>query len=819
MIRHALRRLRRTPAFTALAVVSLACSLGVTTAIYSTLASVLWPPPLVASPDRLAIVTRQAQPGLTQWRSVISKSDFDVLQAQVKSVRELAAARLVASSLDDGSRTIALIAEATTGNFFSTLGLPIVHGRAIGPADDRPDSPFVVVLSRSFWETHLGGDPGWLGTTVRVRGRPFVIVGIAGGAAPSGLDPTGAMRLGGADAWISMAAASSIESRAVTREETPDHTVVARLAAGAALETVSAEFMAIGAGLDVTHPLAHDAGAEPRRRSWTASTVAAVERPSFLGGVPLGAAILSVVALVLVVACTNIGCLTLGRGASRLDELGVRRALGASRRRLMLEEFTESLVIAAAGGFGGLLTARWLCGLLAADIPMAGTRILPLRPTLDTGAFVTIAVGLVASVIVFGAAPAAYLTRAALRDRILGQPATDASVRWRGRQWLIALQVAISTSLLVMTWTTVRGVSDRARHDPGFDLSRLALTVIDFRPLGWEAGRVGSAVAALRAGVASDARHPDVAMTAGLPIGTGGLRRLGQAAADGRLTTVVGLASTPKIFTTLGVPLVRGRHFDDRDLASGAPVAVVSEHVARDLFGTVEAIGRTLRYRDAAEDQTHSLSIIGIARDTDTNQIFDRRIGAIYVPLSARGDTSLLTLVARRGENASDLLPTLGAIVRRADPDLAISYSGSAVTLLSPGTVVLGGVSAIAGGLSALAVTLAMLGLFGVLSHLVARRTREIGIRLALGAGPGRLRRMVVGDGLRPVVWGIAAGLFAGAVARAALRPVLHLDLPAVDTAGFAIAAAILLACAVAAAAIPARRASTLDPNVALRHS
>jgi ABC-type antimicrobial peptide transport system permease subunit len=121
--------------------------------------------------------------------------------------------------------------------------------------------------------------------------------------------------------------------------------------------------------------------------------------------------------------------------------------------------------------------------------------------------------------------------------------------------------------------------------------------------------------------------------------------------------------------------------------------------------------------------------------------------------------------------------------------------------------------------LSALAVTLAMLGLFGVLSHLVARRTREIGIRLALGAGPGRLRRMVVGDGLRPVVWGIAAGLFACAVARAALRPVLHLDLPAVDTAGFAIAAAILLACAVAAAAIPARRASTLDPNVALRHS
>jgi hypothetical protein len=280
------------------------------------------------------------------------------------------------------------------------------------------------------------------------------------------------------------------------------------------------------------------------------------------------------------------------------------------------------------------------------------------------------------------------------------------------------------------------------------------------------------------------------------------------------------LAASPSIFKTLAVPIVRGRAFDVRDTAASAPVVVVSERTARQVFGTAEAVGRELLLRNGINmsDATSvkSLSVIGVAADTDAQQRDSREIGVVYVPLSQHYEPTLV-LVGRTPGDPADAVAKLQALARRVDPNLVLDRPGPAAFVLTGAYVLLDTVSDVAGWLAVLAMVLAMAGLFGVLSHLVAGRTREMGVRLALGAEPARLRRLILRDGLSPVTGGVVMGLLIGLLVRQGLSAAYNTPLSASDAIVFTLAPLPILISAIVACYWPARRASLVDPNVALR--
>jgi predicted permease len=815
MIRHAIRRLRATPAFTALAVLSLALGLGVTTAIYSTLASVLWSPSAVRDTNRVVVVTKpQASDSGTQWRNVMTEGDFDAIRAAARSVSEVSTSRLMSATVDDGTKTVEIMAEAVTGNYFQLTELAIVRGRGLQEYDERSDQQQALVLSRAFWESKLGGDQSIVGANVRVSGHAFLVVGIAGAGEASARDLFGMPRLGAADVWITHTGAALVDGTGRDRAS-PSLTVIARVGPGQDVKRVVADLSALAGSLDATDPLPRESAARQPVRGLSAATMDSVERSSLTGATRFGAVVLVFVGLVLMVACTNIANLAIGRGVGRQWEFGVRRALGATRGRLIIEQLAESGVVVVLGTGGGLLLAGWLCRVLTSDLPVVGTRTLLVRPELDARAFLVMGAALVVSLAVFGIGPALHLTRSEKRSPLVG--GSSETARWRGRRWLIASQVSISTALLVLTSAALGGVVNLARHDSGFDLSRLSVAVVNFRPLEWDNARINRAVAALDNLTETGFGSLSVALTSGLPIGLGGLRgRFGTLASGNRETMAVTLAATPSILKTLGVPLLRGRVFDQHEVTSKGLVVVISERVAHQLFDTADAVGREVTYDDGAGGPRSPFLVIGITRDTDVGDLFDRRAGAVYLPLSFRRADGPLTVLVR-SDDAAAMTTALAQIVHRADPDLAPAFLGTGPRLLTPAYVLLRAAASFAGGLSILAVALAMLGLFGVLSHFVAKRTREIGVRLALGASASDVRRMVIADGIRPVFWGIVFGLLAGAGARMVIQRTLIGSLAATDVTSFALVAALLLVTGLVASAIPARRASRVDPSVALR--
>jgi hypothetical protein len=460
------------------------------------------------------------------------------------------------------------------------------------------------------------------------------------------------------------------------------------------------------------------------------------------------------------------------------------------------------------------------------DLPIAGGRVMALEPRLSLASAVVASIALVLAMAIFGLGPALHLTAASVRERLAGEAGLTGSVRWRTRRSIIAWQVTISTTLIIVAAASLRVVTAATLHDPGFDLAHLALGRINMNALGWDEVRGRRAIAALEEASRSHVGFRSVALSSGTPLGWMFRQFCRVSAADRTFTGVQDgtqaalMVATPGIFATLGVPLIRGRAFDSTDLPGAEPVVIISEHVARAVFDSVDVLGLRLRYRGVVGTRDtktiKTLAIVGVARDTDTQSLFDRRMGAVYVPLAQQYESSLV-LIGRTAGDPSTMVKELAAIVHRADPELPISSASTGPLLLTGNYRLLEIVAGLSTGLAALAVGLAMVGLYGVLSHLVARRTREIGLRLALGADVGRVQRMILLDGLRPVWAGLVLGLALGTVARLVLRAVgVGPDLALVDPFAFTVAVTTMLGSAAIACGLPARRAARVEPNVVL---
>lgn len=825
------RRLASAPAFTVFAILTLTLGIGATTAIYSVVHAVLLRGPAYPDPERVArLYHTDPRRGGSGPMMKLSSPDFDDYRLAQTSFSALAAwARFYHPLVTEDGADL-LVGEMVGGEYFEVVGVQAALGRTIQPSDDRPGAAKVIVLSDGLWRRRFGADPAVIGRVVSLGGDSFEVIGVMprwfGGVDMPNLMPT--------PAWTPLSSTRPTNRWDVTDREHRWLHAIGRLKPGRTIEQAQAEFRTIGEHLDAEHPIGRDTPGQYRarfeqQRRWflmPATEVRMHESVDALAG-PLAATTMIAVGLVLLVACTNIANLMLARGAARRHENAVRLALGAPRWRLVREHLTEAALVTVVGALASLLVARVvMLKLLSTTIDVTPGVVFQVDPSLNGPAVGIAILSTFICVLVFGLIPALHNTRANVRDA-LAWDGHAAPQRWRGRRNLIAVQVAISGGLVAVAALCAQQAIETARHDPGFDLDRLAFARVDFKAQKKEETSARTVLdralqdARLQPGVES------VALASGLSIANSpdaGVALNADKFQDGILLGAPAqvLTSTPTIFEVLGVQIVAGRGLDERDTRGSAPVMVINTSLAARLFGETSPIGRTLVFqlrRFVGEEipPVHTATVVGVAEDTDVGALGRRGGGVLYLPFTQHYSPAMYVL-ARASSDPAALPGALRRIFNRIDPELAVLEATTGAEIVGAATLVarVGGVTA--GLLGSLALLLAMVGLYGVISDLVSRRTREIGVRVALGADPGRLTWMVLRDGIRPVVTGLLVAIALGAVARMALRPLFLRMMPAFDPVILLVVPAAFIVAAVLASYLPARRATRIDPNVALRH-
>ena len=776
-LKFAWRRLAQAPLFTLFSVATLALGIGVTTAAYSVLYPLLWRPP--ASPNPAEVVTISQKAG---YSSYFSLPEFRELAAQQASFASLAAWYRVSTSLSGYGTARLVRGEAVTGQFFQVLGIEPVLGRTLQPDDDRPDAPAVVVLSESTWQTQFAADREVLGQSVRMAGHVLQIVGV--------MPPPASRwqrRSAPVDFWVPLdkapqvgfAAGVSIDARAYRVLN-----VVARLRPSRSVESTDPELGTIAKRFEAIERL--DTQLNQERRIWAAAAFAPATSQT---EIEVGRIVLALPLLVLLIASTNLANLALSRGASRRHEFAVRRALGGSRLGIVREQLVEGLLVATAGGAAGVLVAKTLIVWLTATIERTFGMWAEFRidARLEPAAILAAALAATLAFIVATLVPALQLTRSSVRSALASDTPAGAMPRWRGRSNLIALQVSASVGLFLIAALFVRGILSLELEESRVELDRVAMVSI---PMGVQDADELSVRRKIDEIVAAVRRAPGVDRVAVASQIAGGregstLLRMAVTAPEkpfvARLYDGVGVntsVATPELFAIRGLKLKCGRLFDATDDAASRPVAMIDESVARKVFGTVEAHGRELLVSRSIDRHGHYLRevdvervlIIGVLEDVPDSR--GRAQDLLYVPFAQQFDPNISILARGRDADVTPAVGALRAAVHEVDPDLAIGFAGRADVALRFGPAMFLGLLATgAFSLAGLALVLSMAGLYGVLSHVVARRTRELGLRIALGANSPRIIRLILRDGFRPVLEGAFVGLASAFLIRMAMQP------------------------------------------------
>ena len=820
------RRVTGAPVSTLFAIVTLALGIGATTAMWSIVRLVTAPPSGVRHPETILHINNAPGGGLPfvsmSWPDY---QDFRRSQTVFEAVTAWAYFRQAVSA---NGRADSTFGEIVGGEYFDVLGVRAAFGRTLQPADDSVGAPPVAVISSQVWRHVFDGASDVVGRPIIVNGHSFEIVGVAEetfhGLFNNGFVSTAV--------WVPLASANVVGHAGTGFTLDPEGrekrwlSVRGRLKRGRTFDDAQVEVTLIGKRLDLAYPRGrelNDRVLRPVGRQWTVRRLDQVilsENADLLMR-PLIGALLTAVGLVVLVACLNVANLMLARVTGRRQETAVRLALGASRGRLIRETLGETLILASAGGLVGLVLTRLLIVLVGGQLNVGGGLVLTGQPPMDVTVFVGAALATLLALLVAGVAPALQAASVQGRSAFTAEGSATATPRWRGRRLLIALQVTVSLLLLAVASVCLTEVRSEHEHDSGIDLKQFAVLLVDFPMQRIDEARAHRIIDDALSTIPRQPGVEAVAASSGLPFGLptpGGWMKPTEAAEQTRVEFV---AATPGIHKVLGVSVVRGRSFDHRDDALAPRVAVVSERTVFSLFGTTDVVGRhailkrsrSAGERDAPETE---VTIVGVAADTDVAWLGRRDHGVVYVPLDQQYEGRLV-LSARAPTDPAGTALALKKTLTSLDPDIAVSQVGVASAVVGPQNPFLEVVTGLAGVLGTFALLLALVGLYGALSHAVERRTREIGVRLALGADARTIVGMVVLEGLGPVALGIAVGVIVGAIARAAMQPMLVQLLPKVDALSIVVAPIAMLIAASLACYIPARRASRLDPNVALR--
>ncbi len=825
---HAWRRLRAAPSFTVFSVLTLALGIGATTAIYSVVYAAVLRPPDIRDIDRVANLYH-ADPRRGASGSIVSlsRADFEDYRTAQTSFAFLAAWQAFRLPLAAEGSAEWLMGEAVGGEYFSVVAIQPGLGRVIQPSDDTLKAPRVIVLSDSLWRTRFAGDPAVVGHVVKLGGDTFEVIGVA----PPAFRGVNMPNVLPTAAWIPLSAAPISNPADVTDRERRTVFAKGRLRPGTSMDEARAELQAIAHRLDLAYPIGSELEWRFRTpastsRPWALLPAASVKMHESVDRLarPLAATIMVAVGLVLLVACTNVANLVLARGTAKRHETAVRLALGASRWRLVREQIVEAGLVSLAGGAGAFAVARILMArVLSGELRLAPGLTVQFAPAMNLSVACAAAVSTALALIVFGVVPAIHGSRGSVRDALASDGHNAPLPRWRGRRGLIACQVAVSAGLVSVAVLCAQQLIAVARHDTGLDVDRLAVVRVPLPKARYDEA-LGRRV--LQDILDSSRRLPgveSVALSSGFPIELGGRGGSVGVSPDQLSRGYYDfMVSTPGVFDTWGVGILQGRRFDDRDTASSERVAVVTERLSRSLFPNGAAIGRQIlvRFYQVAGEPVppiQTVTVIGIAAETDSGDVGNRGGGFLYLPWSQQYQPTM-TITARTTGDPASLVDALKRVVNRVDPDLAVMDAAPASALGGARSLVLKIGAGASGLLGWLSLVLAMAGLYGVLSELVLRRTREIGIRMALGADAHRLVRMVLIDGARPVLAGLAIGLGFGVLLRLGFRPLFIRMLPAFDPLIVAAVPIAFIVAALVAAYVPARRASRVDPNVALRH-
>ncbi len=807
-LRYGVRALRKSPGFTLTAVLTLALGIGATTAIFSLVNALLLRPLPVAEPGRLVQVEELRRNGESE--AMYSHPRYAELRdGSGRVLAGLAAFKMEGMALRAGGRAEAVMGGYVSGNYFQVLGIAPEAGRFFGAGEDRPGSPgAVAVISEHLWRTRFGGERSALGRTIHLNGQPVTVVGVA----PRGFG--GTFVAVQTDVWVPIAMYPRLNRRAeeavYERGRYIWLSLFGRLQPGVSPERAETLLGGVARRSEpdlVRSPLPLGVRLQPL------TGMPASARGAVLGFMTM---LLATAGLVMLIAGTNVAGMMLARGTTRRREVAIRLAVGAGRGRLVRQLLTESLLLFAAGGAGGLLLAMWLADAVSVLYPPLPVRIaLDLEPDARVLGFaLLLALG---TGVAFGLAPALRASRPDVHPALGEGSGGRGAGRTRLRSAFVVAQLAMSLLLLVTAGLFVQALRSALATDLGFDPDGVVVADLNLRAQGFDDARsaefhrrVVERISALpgveSVGVAEFA--PMSGTTMSVDVETP--ERPNPAPTPGH--TPMNAAYTavdPGYFRALRIPLVSGRGFTAADRKGGPPVVVVNQTLAGRFWPGQNPVGRRLRvFREEHE-------VVGVARDAKYQALDQEPTSFLYLPLAQAGADRMTLFVRARTEPG----PTLAAVRREVaalDPDVPLQQAMPFSAMVGMGLFPQRLAATLIGAFGLLGLALAAVGIYGVLSFHVGQRTQEIGVRLALGAAAGDVVGMVLRQGLRLVAVGMAVGLAAALAATRLLTSLLH-GVSATDPATFLAVPALLTAVALLASWLPARRAARVNPMTALR--
>jgi putative ABC transport system permease protein len=796
-LKYALRTIRRSPGFALAVVLTLALGIGANSAIFSVVHGVLLRPLPYGEPDQLVrIYGRYPEFG----RTATSLPDFQDWRAQSHVFEQMAARYNAAFVLTGEGEPERVLADRVTANFLPTLGVRPLLGRGFLPEEEQVGGDDrVVILDYGYWQRRFAGDPRIVGRQIQLSGHPYTVVGVT---------PKDFRLTRDVDLYAPARADTTLPRRAEFMD------VFARLKPGVTVQQADADLAAV---------LRHLAEQYPQTNAKIRSEVIGMQ-DDLVGGVkPALLAFMGAVALVLLIACANVANLLLARAATRDREVAVRVAMGAGRGRLMRQLLTESVVLAVIGGALGLAMATWA----VAAVRSTDVQFLPRQGEIAIDATIVVFT-LVLSVItglLFGLAPALRLSggslHATLREGARG--ATGGSLA-RVRGALVLGEVAVALMLLIGAGLLVRSFDKLTKVDLGFDPSHVLTYNVTFPSAKF---RDAEQLAPLYASLLERARSlPGVrsaALSADLPMdGASYLSftiqgrpprpdRPGAAPED-----MQPFAVSPDYFATLHIPLERGRLLNAEDRAGATPAAVVSEETVRRFFDDGrDPIGSRITFGNPDNPSTTWLTIVGVVGNIAQEGVTAKPYAQLYQSIAQAPTRSVFVSLRTDGDPLL-LASSVRGTVRAVDPDLLVNEiqpldARVARNIARPRLSVL-----LLGGFSAIALLLAAIGIYGVMAYTVAQRTREIGVRMALGADPEKVKQLVVRQGMQPALLGVGVGLIAAFAATRLIARLLY-GVSAADPVTFVLVPLFLVGVALLATWLPARRATRVPPTVALQ--
>ena len=819
-VRYAVRMLTKNAAFSFVAILSLALGIGANTTIFTVVNAILLNPLPVKNVSRVVEVdTVDSKTRVTAAKTVKLGMSYMNFQDYARQTQLFSAMTCLVGPLpltwSGGAEPRQLQAQMVSATYFDLLGLRPAAGRFFLPDEDtKPGGNNVVVLSYSLWTNKFGANPNIVGQTVTLNATPYTIIGVA----PHGFKGTFTI-LPSEELWIPVSMypqvlAGFFKDNFNTRRFLAT-VVYGRLKDGVSISSAEASLKTVAAGLESAFPT-DNAGRSVALTPLAEAAVGVNQHGQFTlaGGLMMG-----VVGLVLLIACVNLANLLLAQAASREKEIGVRAAMGASRGRVIQQLLTESMVLAFLSALAGLgIAYAGRAVLWSFRPPFVGENDLDLGFDSHVLLF-TLGVALLTAVLI-GVAPALKAARPDVIEvlKVGGRGNTVGFASSPFRSMLVVAEIALALVALVGAGLFIRSMQNAQRIDPGFESTNLFMFNFD---LGAQHYDEGHGQQFFRAAIERAQASPGVqsATIADAPplVGAGGFARTifpeGQDETTGYRGTLTQLNNiAPNFFETLRIPLIAGREFNDSDRATTKPVVIASEAMAKHFWPNENAVGKRFHFFG---DPTLR-EIVGVVRNTAVNNIGEEPQPLAYLPL-AQNYSPAAVLQVRTSGRPEALISTVRAQVQSLDNNLALTNVQTIGEVIGQGLWAPRMGAALLAVFGALALILAIIGVYGVLSYSVNQQTREIGIRMAMGAQTGRVLRLVVGQGMRLAAAGLALGLL---VAYAVMRLLgtLLFGVSAHDPLTFGAVSLVLALAAVLACYIPARRATKVDPIIALRY-